>query len=118
MAVAAHVLANGPLNVGIRSTLPGSDWPRSSTRARLRIRGGGYGIVLLPERTVFTAENIDNLTSITTDNQPAGASCVPAQTFRKPICSEWNDIEAQQLIDAAKAQGQPAALGLRVYTRA
>lgn len=30
--------------------------------------------------------------------------------------SRWNDTEAQQFIDAAKAQGQPAALGLRVYS--
>lgn len=30
--------------------------------------------------------------------------------------SRWNDTEAQQFIDAAEAQGQPAALGLRVYS--
>ncbi|GLP88030.1 class II aldolase/adducin family protein [Tritonibacter mobilis] len=30
--------------------------------------------------------------------------------------SRWNDTEAQHFIDAAQAQGQPAALGLRVYT--
>ena len=30
--------------------------------------------------------------------------------------SRWNDTEAQQFIDAAQAQGQPAALGLRVYS--
>lgn len=32
------------------------------------------------------------------------------------MLSNWNDIDAQHYIDAAEAQGQPAALGLRVYT--
>ncbi|MGY9046453.1 short-chain dehydrogenase [Puniceibacterium antarcticum] len=30
--------------------------------------------------------------------------------------SRWNDTDAQSFVDAAKAQGQPAALGLRIYT--
>ncbi|WP_417278527.1 class II aldolase/adducin family protein [Celeribacter sp.] len=30
--------------------------------------------------------------------------------------SRWNDTEAQKFIEAAEAEGQPAALGLRVYT--
>lgn len=30
--------------------------------------------------------------------------------------SRWNDTDAQSFIDAAQAQGQPAALGLRIYT--
>ena len=32
------------------------------------------------------------------------------------MLSRWNDTDAQSFIDAAEAKGQPAALGLRVYT--
>ncbi|PZX09844.1 class II aldolase/adducin family protein [Celeribacter halophilus] len=32
------------------------------------------------------------------------------------MLSRWNDTEAQSFIEAAEAKGQPAALGLRVYT--
>lgn len=32
------------------------------------------------------------------------------------MLSRWNDADAQSYMDAAEAQGQPAALGLRVYT--
>lgn len=32
------------------------------------------------------------------------------------MLSSWNDTDAQHFIDAAEAKGQPAALGLRIYT--
>ena len=32
------------------------------------------------------------------------------------MLSRWNDTDAQSFIEAAEAKGQPAALGLRVYT--
>ncbi|WP_116652281.1 autoinducer 2 ABC transporter substrate-binding protein LsrB [Pelagibacterium sediminicola] len=60
--VAAHVIENGPLNVGDTLDVPGMG---TVTVEPNSIQGYDYeadgnGIILLPERTVFTADNIND----------------------------------------------------------
>lgn len=62
VAVAAHVLKNGPMKVGDKLEIDGLGTIEVSPNA---VQGYDYeaegnGIILMPERTVFTKENINN----------------------------------------------------------
>lgn len=60
--VADHVLKNGPMKVGDKLDIPGVGTVEVSA---YKVQGydceaDNNGIILLPERTVFTKDNIDN----------------------------------------------------------